>query len=69
MTNEPRSYVDKHTCILWQRLISSDIFRLNTMAAQDSCGVVMNPREGRESSVSMGESVTGTRTQIDSEIN
>lgn len=39
------------------------------MAAQDSCGVVMNPREGRDSSVSMGESVTGTRTQIDLEIN
>lgn len=69
MSHEPRSYVDKHTCILWQRLIPSDIFRLNTMAVQDYCGVVMKPREGRESSVSMGESVTGTRTLIDLEIN
>jgi hypothetical protein len=36
----------------------SDICRLNTLAAQDYCGVVMKPREGSESSIGVGEKNT-----------
>lgn len=58
MTDEPRSYVDKHTCVLYLAVVinvRSETCRLNTSAAQDSehySGLEMKLIKGRESSIS-----------------